>query len=137
MKRIILCLAMMAPVALFAQKAQKAPATTQAQDKPMSNMESTRVQVKAELANRVEELNATLSRNNSENAQKVMHDIMASMQRYIGMEQINMEAGTEAATKKKVEKLNAVYSDLKMMSVEPAQNQKGIQQKVDEFISLI
>lgn len=137
MKRIILCLAMMAPVALFAQKAQKAPATTQAQDKPMSNMESTRVQVKAELANRVEELNATLSRNNSENAQKVMHDIMASMQRYIGMEQINMEAGTEAATKRKVEKLNAVYSDLKMMSVEPAQNQKGIQQKVDEFISLI
>lgn len=139
MKQIIFCLAMMAPVALFAQKAEKAPKAvpgTTAQQ-PMSNMESTRVQVKAELANRAHELNATLSRDNNENAQKVMNDIMASMQRYISMEGINTEQGKEAATKKKIEKLNAVYSDLKMMSVEPAKNQQGIQSKVDEFISLI
>ena len=136
MKRIILCLAMMAPVALFAQKAQKATEnTTTAQN--MSNMASTRVQVKADLANRVEELNATLSRNNNERAQKVMQDMMASMQRYISMESINMEKGTETATKKKVDKLNAVYTDLKMMSVDPAQNQQGIQGKVDEFIKLM
>lgn len=135
MKRIIFCLAMMAPVALFAQNAQKGDMAPAQQS--MSNMESTRVNVKAELANRVEELNATLSRNNNENAQKVMGDIMASMQRYSSMESINVEKGKEAAISKKVEKLNAVYNDLKMMSVDPAKNQKAIQGKVDEFIKLM
>lgn len=131
MKRIIFCLAMMAPVAVFAQSGQdNHQATT-------TNMEATRSNTKAVLANKVEELNATVGRNNEEVTNKVMMDLMASMQRYISMEANNMEKGQEAATKKKIEKLNAIYSDVKMMSVNPAANQQGIQSKVDEFIKQI
>lgn len=131
MKRIIFCLAMMAPVALFAQSATNSNQATR------SNMESTRADAKATFANKIEELNATLSRNNNENAQKVMNDLMATMQRYISLEAGNVAEGKEAATKAKIDKLNNVYGELKMMSVDPAKNQKGIQNKVDEFIKLM
>lgn len=131
MKRIIFCLAMMAPVALFAQSATNSNQATR------SNMESTRADAKATFANKIEELNATLSRNNNEHAQKVMNDLMATMQRYISLEAGNVAEGKEAATKVKIDKLNNVYGELKMMSVDPAKNQKGIQNKVDEFIKLM
>lgn len=131
MKRIIFCLAMMAPVALFAQSATNSNQATR------SNMESTRADAKATFANKIEELNATLSRNNNEHAQKVMNDLMATMQRYISLEAGNVAEGKEAATKVKIDKLNNVYGELKMMSVDPAKNQKSIQNKVDEFIKLM
>jgi|GEM_PF-2214033 len=127
MKRILLCLSLLAPVAVFAQDVHK----------PMTNMEATRQNTKMDLANKVQELDASMSRNNTENTQKVMNDLMASMQRYIATEANNMEKGKENETRKKLDKLNAVYSEVKTMSVDPAKNKQGIKTQVDAFIKLI
>jgi DNA anti-recombination protein RmuC len=122
MKRILItCCILTASFSLsMAQQAAKAPAAKeQAADSKLS------------FSSRMNEMDAHISRNNKELAQKAYVELAGMMQNKIA--ELNRKGTAESAATAKT--LQGLYSDIKMLSVDMTKNRAAIKDKLDAFLA--